>query len=90
MLYKLENGILNSFEGKFFEYEGKIYANPTGEQLKSAGYKPLVDTPMPECDEKHCCIAVYEDTGENIIQSWKIEELAEDLFSEEIEEGLSE
>ena len=78
MLYKLENGILNPFEGKFFEYEGKIYANPTEEQLHTAGYKPLIESEMPECDEKHYCIAVYEETDTEIVQKWEIKPIGEE------------
>lgn len=78
MLYKLENGMLKPFEGTFFEHEGKIYANPTSEQLKKAGYKRIIAEDMTECDSNHYCTAAYEETDTEIIQKWKIYEYTEE------------
>ncbi len=50
-LYKLENGTLKKFIGGFVVYDNRIYTNPNEETVRLAGYKDLVEAPMPVCDE---------------------------------------
>lgn len=73
-MYKLIDGKLIPFEGKFIKYEGMIYTNPTNRQLSLVGYKPLTETEVPECDEKHHPVCSYEETDDRIMQVWTIEE----------------
>ena len=48
--------------------------NPTEEQLKQVGYKPITETPMPEDpapDGQHY-EPTYSDTGDTITQGWTL------------------
>lgn len=62
----------------------KAISNPTDEQLKEFGYKPLDDTAvMPEYDEATQYIAVkYTDTPEKIIKGYTVYDIE---IPEEIE-----
>ena len=62
----------------------KVISNPTDEQLKEFGYKPLDDTAvMPEYDEAKQYIAVkYTDTPKKIIKGYTIYDIE---IPEEIE-----
>ena len=62
----------------------KVISNPTDEQLKEFGYKPLVDTAlMPEYDEATQYIAIkYTDTPEKIIKGYTVYDIE---LPEEIE-----
>lgn len=48
--------------------------NPTEEQLKQAGYKPITETPMPEdpAPEGQHYEPTYSDTGDTITQGWTL------------------
>lgn len=49
--------------------------NPAEEQLISAGYKEIQETPMPDdAPEGQHYEARYEDAGEYIVQSWELVE----------------
>lgn len=62
----------------------KAISNPTDEQLKEFGYKPLDDTAViPEYNEATQYITVkYTDTPENIIKGYTVYDIE---FPEEIE-----
>ena len=62
----------------------KVISNPTDEQLKEFGYKPLDDTAvMPEYDEATQYITVkYTDTPEKIIKEYTVYDIE---IPEEIE-----
>ena len=62
----------------------KVISNPTDEQLKEFGYKPLDDTAvMPEYDEATQYITVkYTDTPEKIIKGYTVYDIE---LPEEIE-----
>lgn len=84
MLYKLENGYPKPFRGKYIKTDGKIYANPTEEQIKKAGYKELVREDMPEEKEGYYYTDTYEETDAEIVQHWEEHEFKEETDGEVI------
>lgn len=65
-LYILQNGVPVKFDKgkvKLIKVGSNIYANPTEEQLKEAGYKPLAlpDTPA-EIDGYYISTTYFDDT----------------------------
>ena len=62
----------------------KVISNPTDEQLKEFGYKPLDDTAViPEYNEATQYITIkYTDTPENIIKGYTVYDIE---IPEEIE-----
>ena len=91
--YKVENGALVKFKERYIKHNDKVYSNPTDEQLKVAGWKTLVKTEKPEDEENYYYTATYDDSGEEIIQSWEKQEIVFDLgmmdFSyEEFQENI--
>lgn len=55
--------------------DGTQIFNPAEDQLISAGYKEIQETPMPDdAPESQHYEAQYEDAGEYIVQSWELVE----------------
>lgn len=53
-----------------------VISNPTNDQLKFAGYKPVTETPQPEYNpETQYVTAYYEDAGDEIVQKWEVHEI---------------
>ena len=75
MLYKLINGRPVPFEGRYIKRDGLVYANPTDEQLKADGYKPLTTAEPPEEREGYYSVDTYTETDTAIVQSWTVKEL---------------
>ena len=71
MLGKIINGVL-TYPPHRIILNGMQIFNPTEEQLIQAGYKTIVETPMPEepAPEGQHYEAQYTDTGDTIMQSW--------------------
>lgn len=73
LLYILENGIpieFNKDKIKLVKVGDKIYANPTEEQLKAAGYKPLALPDRPPDIEGYYISTQYDDSGEYITANY--------------------
>ena len=69
MYAKLENGTL-VFAPRRIILNGMQIFNPADEQLISAGYKPIIETPMPDdAPEGQHYEAQYTDSGDSITQS---------------------
>lgn len=75
----IDEHTIEAYKGEILKrYVGKklvkVISNPTDEQLKEFGYKPLDDTAeMPEYDEATQYIAVkYTDTPEKIIKRYTV------------------
>lgn len=75
MLYKLINGRPVPFEGRYIKKDGLVYANPTDEQLKADGYKPLTTAEPPEVTDTQYAADTYTETDTAIVQSWTVKEL---------------
>ena len=70
LLGKLVNGAL-SYAPKKIIIDGKTIFNPTETQLISAGYKPIIETDMPDdAPEGQHYEAQYTDGETQITQSW--------------------
>lgn len=75
MLGKIIDGVL-TYPPHRIVLDGMQIFNPTEEQLMLHGYKPIVETPMPEepAPEGQHYEAQYTDTGDTITQSWVLVE----------------
>lgn len=74
MLGKIIDGNLTYPPHKIILGDMQIF-NPADEQLISAGYKPIIETPMPDdAPEGQPYEAQYTDSGDSITQSWVLVE----------------
>ena len=74
-LYKLlsENEI-KKFQGGFVVVDNHIYTNPKEETIKKAGYKPLLDAPVPEFDIQNQYITLtYREEDSYIIPVYSVQ-----------------
>lgn len=55
------------YNNGFIVFDGKIYTNPKEEQLKMAGYKPIVEGPRPSFDVKTQSLSVTYVENEDFI-----------------------
>lgn len=79
-LYILENGVTVKFDKdkiKLVKVGDKIYANPTKEQLKEAGYKPLALPDTPAEVDGYYISTQYDDSGEYITANYSYNPVAE-------------
>ena len=75
-LYKLVDGMLKKYNGGFVVLDNIIYTNPTDEDIRKAGYKPMIVDEEPMYDgETQYLEKVYEDTDEAILVHWEIREI---------------
>lgn len=51
MYGKIKDGNLIMFKGDSIRYNGRVYVNPTDEQIKAAGWKEVVESEQPEPQE---------------------------------------
>lgn len=59
--------------------------NPTENQLLADGYLPVVETPMPETDERHYAVPHWTEQNNQIVQSWTVEEIPYDDTADKAE-----
>ena len=72
MLGKIINGSL-TYPPHRIVLDGMQIFNPAEFQLKTAGYKEIQETPMPDdAPEGQHYEAQYKDAGEYIMQSWEL------------------
>ncbi len=60
-----------------------IVYNPTDAQLLAEGYLPVVETDAPEVDERHEATPHWTIQNNQIVQSWTVEELPDDIPDDE-------
>ena len=72
-LYKFENGQPVAYNGKPIKLH---ISNPTEEQLKFAGYKPIVEDEIPVFNEETQYLReVYTETATEIRRSYVVSEI---------------
>ena len=53
-LYKfISETEIKKYKGGFVVVDNRIYTNPTEETVRKAGYKKLINNPLPEYDEDY-------------------------------------
>ena len=74
-LYKfISEKEIKKYKGGFVVIDNRIYTNPKEETVKKAGYKPLIETPVPEFDIQTEYIAVtYMEEDDHIVPVYKAE-----------------
>lgn len=86
----LNNSILQLAPDKLFVGSSIVY-NPTNAQLETTGYKKVVFTEKPICDEGYHAEMSWRETDKQIRQEWAIvqnppEEAGEQDFIEALED----
>lgn len=82
MYASLTNGVFRRAPKKLSDGNVTIY-NPTGEQYRNAGYKPVEFTTSPEAPEGYYYDPNWKEQDEAIVQVWHLEELPPEEASEE-------
>lgn len=78
---KLINGIIE-YAPKKIKHDDSITYNPPVDMILQEGYKPVIETPMPEPQEGYYYELSYRDEGEQIIYVWTL--VKEEPSAEEI------
>lgn len=76
MLFKLINNYPQPFKGRYIRYNGRIYANPTEDQLRLAGWKSLITSEQPPERDGYYIEESYSETDITIVQHWTEYELS--------------
>ena len=64
--------------------------NPTDAQLLAEGYLPVIETEPPETDERHYAEPHWAEENGQIIQSWTVGEMPDEVTPEEIAAAIEE
>ena len=79
-LFKLENGQPVAYNGKPIKLH---ISNPTEDQLKFAGYKPVVEDEVPVFNEETQYLQeVYTETETEIIKSYVVKEIESEAVTD--------
>lgn len=79
-LYKFENGRPVQYNGKPIKLH---ISNPTEEQLKFAGYKPIVEDEIPVFNEETQFLQeVYTETETEIRKSYVVKEIESEAVTD--------
>ena len=90
MLGKITDGIL-AYPPNRIVLSGMQIFNPTDEQLMQVGYKPIIETVMPEdpAPKGQHYEAQHTDSGDTITQSWVLVDDEETPETETVEQRVS-
>ena len=82
-LYKfISENEIKKFKGGFVILDKRIYTNPKEETVKKAGYKPLIDAPVPEIDiQNQYIVCTYREETDCIVPVYNIEDF--EVFANE-------
>lgn len=64
--------------------------NPTDAQLLAEGYLPVIETEPPETDERHYAEPHWAEENGQIVQSWIVGEMPDEVTPEEIAAAIEE
>ncbi len=90
-LYKFINeNRIKKYNGGFIIKNNTVYANPTEEILKSAGFKPLIKAEVPEYNSDTQYVTVHYEDGASIREVYSVIDLMNesDTDSEESDENI--
>lgn len=78
-LYKfIDENKIKKYKGGFVIVNNRIYTNPTKKTLKAAGYKQLVDAPIPEYNPDTQYLSVSYSDGEDIVKIYSVTDIETD------------
>lgn len=83
-LYKFINeNEIQKYKGGFVVIDNRIYTNPTEETVRKAGYKPLVNRPMPEYNtESEYVETKYVVIEDSIVTVYSVKPINEEIVKE--------
>lgn len=66
--------------------------NPPDSVYAEQGYLPVIETPMPETDERHYAEPHWTEEGNQIVQTWEVVEIpvSDEATAEDYEAALRE
>lgn len=70
---RISTGRIHCPDRPYLIEKGRIFTNPTPEQLRQAGYKPLVERPCPKEIENSYTI-YYEEDNDHVYLCYRGEE----------------
>ena len=75
-LYKFINeNEVQKYKGGFVVIDNRIYTNPTEEKIRRAGFKELIDSPVPEINPENEYIQITYTDGEKITAVYMVKKL---------------
>ena len=84
---KLIDGKIRYAPRHYLEGDYQI-SNPTPEMLTAKGYLPVTFTDPPEVEPGYIAVPDWEDEGDEIVQTWSIEEEPDEVDDERAMEIL--
>lgn len=84
-LYKfISETEIQKYKGGFVVIDNRIYTNPTEETVRKAGYKELVESPMPEYNEETEYIETTYVDGDVITAVYTVRQIEFESVEDEI------
>lgn len=76
---------VEEYTKKYVIVDGKQISHPSAETLLKAGIKPLVEGPMPECDENTQYLERYYEDGETeITRQYRVCDIPDEVIDDEV------
>lgn len=75
-LYKfISETEIKKYKDGFVVIDNRIYTNPTEETIRKAGYKELIDSPVPEINPENEYIQITYTDGDKITAMYTVKKL---------------